>query len=72
MDSLPSRGVGIGASVRAQAVTQCRVRTFGVVVGAPLVDDDPCFPETVEDFPIEAFIPEFAVERAQPGYSGFL
>jgi hypothetical protein len=38
------------------------VRTFGVVVDAPLLDDDLCFPEAVEDLPIEAFIPEFAVE----------
>jgi len=36
------------------------VRTFGVVVDAPLLDDHLCFPETVEDFTIEAFIPELA------------
>jgi len=27
-------------------------------VNAPLLDDHLCFPETVEDFPIEALIPE--------------
>jgi hypothetical protein len=34
------------------------VWAFGVVVDTPFLDDDVCLPETVEDFTIEAFIPE--------------
>ena len=37
------------------------MRTFGVVVDAPHLDDDLRFFEAVEDFTIEAFIPEFAL-----------
>jgi hypothetical protein len=38
------------------------VWTFGVLVDAPILDDDLRFSETVEDFSIQTFIPEFAVE----------
>ena len=38
------------------------MRAFRVVVDAPLLNDDLCFSKTVEDLPIEAFIPELAVE----------
>lgn len=47
---------------RRRSITERGVWTFGVVVDAPLLDDDLCLPETVEDFTIEALIPEFAVE----------
>ena len=36
--------------------------TFGVVVNAPFLNDYLGLPEAVEDFPVEAFIPELAVE----------
>ena len=34
------------------------MRTFGVVVNAPFLDNQLGFLETVEDFAVEAFIPE--------------
>jgi hypothetical protein len=36
------------------------VWTFGVVVDTPILDDDLRFAETVENFSIQTFIPEFA------------
>ncbi len=35
---------------------------FGVVVFAPLLDDDLGFPQGVEDLPVEQFIPEADIE----------
>ena len=34
----------------------------GVVVSPPLFDDDLCFPEGVEDFPIQKLVPEASIE----------
>ena len=34
----------------------------GVVVPPPMFDDDLCFPEGVEDFPIQKFVPEACIE----------
>ena len=39
------------------------MRTFGVVVDAPHLDDRLRFLETVEDLAIQAFVPVLAVER---------
>ena len=38
------------------------MRTFGVVVAALFFDDHLCLLKTVEEFAVEAFIPELAVE----------
>jgi hypothetical protein len=38
------------------------VGTFGVVVDAPFLNDYLSFLETVEDFAIQTFVPELAVE----------
>ena len=45
-----------------RAVTQSTVWSNGVVVPPPLFDDDLCFFEGVEDFPIQQFIPEAGIE----------
>ena len=45
-----------------RAVAQSVVWFDGVVVSPPLFDDDLCFPEGVEDFPIQQFIPEAGIE----------
>jgi hypothetical protein len=37
--------------------------SLSVVVYSPLLDDDLCFFEAVEDLSVYAFIPEFAVEE---------
>ena len=34
----------------------------GVVVVAPLLDEDPGFLEAAEDLPVEKFVPQLAVE----------
>ncbi len=48
---------------------------YGVVVGAPFLDDHTCLPEAVKDFAIEAFISELSVEGLTvailPWRSGF-
>ena len=38
------------------------MRTFGVVGNASFLNDHLCFFEAVEDFSIETFVPELAVE----------
>ena len=38
------------------------MRTFGVIVDAPFLDDHLGFLETVEDFAVQTFIPELAIE----------
>lgn len=51
------------------------MRPDRIVVIAPLLDDDGCFSQAVEDFTIEAFVPQLAVERLTkavlPRASGF-
>ena len=39
------------------------MRTFGVIVDAPFLNDYLGFLETVEEFAVDAFVPELAVER---------
>ena len=48
---------------RRWPVVERRVRPDRVVVLAPLLDDDLCFSQAVEDFTIKQFITELAVER---------
>ena len=38
------------------------MRALGIVVPSPVLDDDLCLGETVEDFPIEQFVAELGVE----------
>jgi len=38
------------------------VRSDGIVVNAPALDQDDCFPERIEDFPVEQLVPELTVE----------
>ncbi len=38
----------------------------GVVVLAPLLNEDTGFVEAVEDFPVEQLVPQLAVERSLP------
>ena len=45
-----------------RAVAQSTVWSDGVVVSPPLFDDDLCFPEGIEDLPVEQFIPEAGIE----------
>ena len=45
-----------------RAVTQSTVWSNGVVVPAPLFDDDLCLLQGVEDFPIQQFVPEAGIE----------
>ena len=45
-----------------RAVAQSTVWSDGVVVPAPLFDDDLCLFEGVEDFPIQQFVPEAGIE----------
>ena len=45
-----------------RAVTQSTVWSNGVVVPPPLLDDDLCLFEGVEDFPIQQFVPEAGIE----------
>ena len=51
------------------------MRPFGVVIRSPLLDDDFGLFETIEDFSVEQFIPEFAVKALVvtvfPGAAGF-
>ena len=47
---------------RGRAVAQCAVRSDGVVVNAPLLDQDLRLPQAVEDVAVELFIPEPSVE----------
>lgn len=45
------------------SVVQRATRANRVVVVSPLFDDDLCLPQCVEDFAIQQFVAEFAVER---------
>ncbi len=38
------------------------MRSFGIVEVSPLLDQHLSFPQSVEDFSVQTFIPEFAVE----------
>ena len=44
------------------AVSQCTVRSFGVVVLPPSLDYDLRLPERIEDFAVEQFVPHPGVE----------
>ena len=48
---------------RRWPVVERRVRPDRVVVLSPLLDDDLCFSQAVEDFTIKQFITELPVER---------
>src|SRR5271168_258676 len=43
-------------------VAECRVRALRVVFHAPLLDHYLCLLQRVENFPVQAFIPQFSVE----------
>jgi hypothetical protein len=43
-------------------ISERRVRTDGVVLIAPLLDDDPSLVQAVEDFLVEAFVAQLSVE----------
>ena len=47
---------------RWRTVSEGTVRSDGVVVSPPLLDDDLSLPERVEDLAIEKFIPEAGIE----------
>lgn len=59
-----SRGRGFGSIVSGAGgpVAERGVWALCVVMGAPFLDDHLRLPETVEDFSIQTFIPEFAIE----------
>ena len=38
------------------------MRPNGVVMNAPLLDQDPCLVQAVEQFPVQELVTEFAVE----------
>ena len=44
------------------AVAQCTVRSLGVVVFPPLLDQDLSLTQAVEDFTVEQFIPHPPIE----------
>ena len=58
-----------------RAISKRGVRADGVVVVAPLLDDDLGFLEAVEDFPVEQLVAQLAVEALAvavlPGTAGF-
>ncbi len=58
-----------------RAVAQSTVWSDGVVVPAPLFDDDLSLFEGIEDLPIEQFVPEAGIEglaiAVLPGRAGF-
>ena len=47
---------------RGWAIAQSAVRPDGIVVDAPLLDQDLGFPQAVEDFAVQQFVPEPGVE----------
>jgi hypothetical protein len=57
-------GFGFGDSSHRcwRPVGQCVMRSLGVVVNAPLFDEDLCLLETVESLSVQKFIPEAALK----------
>lgn len=47
---------------RRGPVSKGTVWAFGIVVLTPLLDDNLCFLQRVEDFTVEQFVPEAGVE----------
>ena len=43
------------------------MRSLSVVVSAPLFDQDLCFPERIEDLPVEQLVPEAGIEALDIG-----